>query len=119
VRASLGTPLLSQLVAARLLDHAADAGAARRAMLVQRLDRLDDLLRRELPGWRWERPAGGLSVWVELPYRVDGVRVQGLPERMKTSERAGRRMLFATRVTRRAQWAAASWPDSVVCSCSL
>jgi DNA-binding transcriptional MocR family regulator len=65
--ADLGTPLLSQLVAARLLARRDEVAAARREQLLPRLDRLEALLTRELPAWRWARPAGGLSAWVELP----------------------------------------------------
>jgi DNA-binding transcriptional MocR family regulator len=65
--ADLGTPLLSQLVAARLLARRDEVAAARREQLLPRLDRLAALLARELPAWRWTRPAGGLSAWVELP----------------------------------------------------
>lgn len=65
--ADLGSPLLSQLVAARLLDHRDEVVQARRALLLPRLDRLEELLRRELPDLTWSRPAGGLTVWIELP----------------------------------------------------
>jgi DNA-binding transcriptional MocR family regulator len=65
--ADLGTPLLSQLVAARLLERRSEVVAARRALLVPRLDRLEQLLRGMLPEWSWTRPAGGLSAWIELP----------------------------------------------------
>lgn len=65
--ADLGTPLLSQLVAARLLARRDEVAAARRTQLLPRLDRLEALLARQLPAWRWTRPAGGLSAWVELP----------------------------------------------------
>lgn len=65
--ADLGTPLLSQLLSARLLEHREEVAAARRDMLLPRLDRLERLMRRELPAWAWRRPAGGLSLWVELP----------------------------------------------------
>jgi DNA-binding transcriptional MocR family regulator len=65
--ADLGTPLVSQLVAARLLVHREEVAAARRATLRPRLDRLGELLQRDLPEWGWQRPGGGLSAWVELP----------------------------------------------------
>jgi DNA-binding transcriptional MocR family regulator len=65
--ADLGTALISQLISARLLDHHEEVAAARRATLLPRLDRLEELLRRHLPHWDWQRPAGGLSAWVELP----------------------------------------------------
>jgi DNA-binding transcriptional MocR family regulator len=65
--ADLGTPLLSQLVSARLLEHSDEVAAARRTALVPRLDRLEQLVRDRLPDWGWQRPSGGLSAWVELP----------------------------------------------------
>ena len=65
--ADLGTPLLSQLLAVRLLEHADDVLAGRRAELVPRRDLLCELLTDHLPTWRWRRPDGGLSVWVTLP----------------------------------------------------
>ena len=33
----------------------------------ERLDRLTKLLKEHLPSWKWKEPAGGLSLWVELP----------------------------------------------------
>jgi DNA-binding transcriptional MocR family regulator len=66
-----GSPVLPQLVSARLLAEAAHDGdalaARRRAELSSRLDVLEEALRAELPDWRWDRPAGGLSLWVRLP----------------------------------------------------
>ncbi|MFA9429822.1 PLP-dependent aminotransferase family protein [Egicoccus sp. AB-alg2] len=65
--ADLGTPLLSQLLAVRLLEHAEEVLAERRAQLIPQRDLLCDLLADHLPTWRWRRPEGGLSVWVTLP----------------------------------------------------
>jgi DNA-binding transcriptional MocR family regulator len=65
--ADLGTPLLSQHVAARLFERRDEVAEARRTLLIPRLDHLEELLRRELPSWTWTRPAGGLSAWIELP----------------------------------------------------
>jgi DNA-binding transcriptional MocR family regulator len=65
--ADLGTPLLSQLLAVRLLEHADEVLAERRAELRPRRDQLCQLLTELLPDWEWRRPAGGLSVWAHLP----------------------------------------------------
>jgi DNA-binding transcriptional MocR family regulator len=65
--ADLGTPLLSQLLAVRLLEHADDVLAERRAQLRPRRDQLCQLLAERLPAWTWRCPPGGLSVWAQLP----------------------------------------------------
>jgi len=57
---------LDQLVASGLFPHLDEIAAARRAELLPRRDGLLAALKRELPGWRWVVPDGGLSVWVEL-----------------------------------------------------
>jgi DNA-binding transcriptional MocR family regulator len=65
--ADLGTPLLSQLLAVRLLEHADEILAERQAELRPRRDQLCALLEAHLPEWSWRCPAGGLSVWAHLP----------------------------------------------------
>ena len=65
--ADLGSPLISQLLAVKMLEHLDQVQAERRAELVPRRDLLCDLLATHLPDWTWERPAGGLSVWALLP----------------------------------------------------
>ncbi len=66
--ADLGTPLVSQLLAVRLLEHREQVQAERRAELVPRRDLLCDLLTRHLGNWTWQKPPGGLSVWATLPH---------------------------------------------------
>jgi DNA-binding transcriptional MocR family regulator len=65
---NLGTAVISQALAARLLA-AIDAGwlAAHRAALTHRRDLLLALVARHLPAWRAERPDAGLSLWAQLP----------------------------------------------------
>jgi DNA-binding transcriptional MocR family regulator len=63
----LGSPLFSQMHAARLLSLTEKARSERRGQLVPRLDCLTDMLSERLPDWVWRRPRGGLSVWVRLP----------------------------------------------------
>jgi len=66
--ADLGTSVPSQLIAVRLLEHVDRVRALRRAELAESLDLLERLLRDHLPDWTWQPPAGGLSLWVRLPY---------------------------------------------------
>jgi DNA-binding transcriptional MocR family regulator len=68
----LGSSAISQLVAQRLLEHPDTRAflATRNADLRRRYDALAGLLERHLPSWRWVEPAGGLSVWVQLPEPV-------------------------------------------------
>lgn len=63
----LGTGLLDQLVAARLVPDFARFRAERETELVARLEHMELLLRRHLPDWSWRRPAGGGSLWVHVP----------------------------------------------------
>jgi DNA-binding transcriptional MocR family regulator len=63
----LGSPLLDQAVAARLVPHLDRLRDDQRAMLNRNLALASDLLRDLLPSWRWRRPRGGPSLWIELP----------------------------------------------------
>lgn len=65
--ADLGSPVLDQAVAARLLPRLDELTARRSEALSERLELLELLLRRHLPEWRWNRPAGGSSLWVHVP----------------------------------------------------
>ena len=72
--ADLGSAVLEQHVARRLLDggdRLRDALQTRRQVLAAQRDTLEEALvksrsPRELPGWRWTRPVGGLSLWVDV-----------------------------------------------------
>ncbi|MBX7432521.1 PLP-dependent aminotransferase family protein [Mycobacterium sp. Y57] len=66
VRADLGTSVLDQLVVADLIGTDGVL-TRRRAELQQRRDALAAALRADLPDWRFRLPAGGLSLWVQLP----------------------------------------------------
>jgi DNA-binding transcriptional MocR family regulator len=75
--ADLGGPVIEQAVAARLMPRMPELVAVRTAELRERLDLMEKLLREQLPDWRWRRPDGGASLWVELPGGVDaGVYAQ-------------------------------------------
>src|SRR6201996_7625455 len=65
---NLGTAVISQALAARLLDAVdADWLTAHRAALGERRDLLSALISRHLPAWRTRPPDAGLSLWAELP----------------------------------------------------
>ncbi|MGS1077701.1 MocR-like transcription factor YczR [Pseudoxanthomonas beigongshangi] len=66
VQFDLGSSLFDQLVVAELLAQP-DILASRREQLRQRRDTLVAALREHLPDWRFRVPAGGLTLWVQLP----------------------------------------------------
>ncbi|ODT88971.1 PLP-dependent aminotransferase family protein [Phenylobacterium sp. SCN 70-31] len=90
VSLDLGTPILEQLAAARLLADDEPALTARRTMLAERRDALLAAVRTHLPDWRVTRPAGGLSLWAELPAPVSNALAA-------TSERFGVRLAAGPR----------------------
>lgn len=61
--ADLGSPVLDQSIAARLLPRVDELTTTRAAARRRRLE----LLAEHLPGWRWSPPDGGSSLWIELP----------------------------------------------------
>jgi DNA-binding transcriptional MocR family regulator len=63
----LGSSVLSQAVAVRLLERADEVTKLRRRQAGERLEALARGLARHLPDWEWKRPAGGLTVWARLP----------------------------------------------------
>ncbi len=63
----LGAPLLEQLVLTDLLQQREVVLADRRRQLSASRAALMTALTERLPGWRFHRPAGGLSLWCELP----------------------------------------------------
>jgi DNA-binding transcriptional MocR family regulator len=68
VAADLGSSMLSQVVAARLLERADEAKRLRRAQLTRQRDTLASGLARRLPDWTCTLPEGGLSMWARLPH---------------------------------------------------
>lgn len=66
-RADLGTPVLSQLVAARLLTDIAETRARRLEQISHQLEYAISAMERNLPGFAFRRPSGGLTLWVRLP----------------------------------------------------
>lgn len=74
----MASPVVEQLAVARLIDN--DEGLEQRAqMLRDRRDHLIALIERHLPHWRVESPAGGLSLWAELP-RAEATALAALAE---------------------------------------
>lgn len=65
--ADLGSPVLDQALAARLLPRLDEITADRTFTLGERLAHLESLLHNRLPGWRWRRPDGGSALWIALP----------------------------------------------------
>lgn len=63
----LASPLLEQLIVTELLAHLDVIAAERRASLRERRAALAAALRQECPGWEFDLPPGGLSLWTRLP----------------------------------------------------
>lgn len=85
----MASPVVEQLAVAHLID--ADEGLGARAdMLRGRRDHLLALLEQHLPHWRVESPAGGLSLWAELP-RAEATALAALAESLGVRVAAGPR----------------------------
>jgi DNA-binding transcriptional MocR family regulator len=67
--------VLEQLIGVHLLASYDDIVLGRRAELRERRDELIAAIRKALPAWGFEVPAGGLSLWVELDRPVSGALV--------------------------------------------
>jgi len=65
--ADLGSPVLDQALAARLMPRLPELIAERSARSAVRLAHLGRRLTERLPEWRWEVPDGGSALWIELP----------------------------------------------------
>ncbi|WP_218917394.1 PLP-dependent aminotransferase family protein [Luteipulveratus mongoliensis] len=65
--ADLGSPILDQAIAARLMPRLPELLARRSEEGAARLRAMEDLLHDRLPDWRWDTPAGGSALWIELP----------------------------------------------------
>ncbi len=64
----LGNPIVDQLAAIHLHTSPAaiEALSGRRSGIAAMLADTEAALRSHLPAWRWTRPAGGLSMWIEI-----------------------------------------------------
>ncbi|WP_340266286.1 MocR-like transcription factor YczR [Sphingobium mellinum] len=74
----MASPVVEQLAAAQLIESGEGLGA-RADMLRARRDHLIGMIDRHLPHWRVESPAGGLSLWAELP-RAEATALAALAE---------------------------------------
>jgi DNA-binding transcriptional MocR family regulator len=63
----LGSSLISQLIALRLVASVERVKQLRRQELTPRRDLLLEVLEQRVPSWSWQCPKGGLFVWVRLP----------------------------------------------------
>ncbi|MDN3355332.1 PLP-dependent aminotransferase family protein [Actinomadura sp. DC4] len=63
----LASPVLEQLIVTELLGRMEEITAERRSMLRERRTALVEALREDCPGWEFEIPPGGLSLWARLP----------------------------------------------------
>lgn len=65
--ADLGSSIVSQAIACKLLADHEGVRMRRGKLLSSRLTTLERLLHDRIPEWRWNRPDGGLSLWVRIP----------------------------------------------------
>ena len=85
----MASPVVEQLAVAQLID--ADVGLGARAQTLRdRRDHLLGLIATHLPHWRVESPAGGLSLWAELP-RAEATALAALAESLGVRVAAGPR----------------------------
>ena len=68
VLSDLGTSVPSQVLALRVLDSFDQIALVRQRQLKERCDLLCRLLAERLPQWQFEKPSGGLVLWVRLPF---------------------------------------------------
>jgi DNA-binding transcriptional MocR family regulator len=68
VMSDLGTSVPSQVLAMRVLESFDQLAAFRRRQLKRNCDLLSHCLAERLPQWQFEKPAGGLFLWVRLPF---------------------------------------------------
>jgi DNA-binding transcriptional MocR family regulator len=74
----MASPVVEQLAVAQLID--AEEGLGSRADLLRaRRDHLIGQIEKHLPQWRVEAPAGGLSLWAELP-RAEATALAAIAE---------------------------------------
>ncbi|QNG20082.1 PLP-dependent aminotransferase family protein [Rhodococcus triatomae] len=75
----LGTPVMDQLAAARLMADDADLLDRRRAQLREQRSTLLGALAEHLPGWEPTVGAGGLSLWLRMPTPVSSALAATAP----------------------------------------
>jgi DNA-binding transcriptional MocR family regulator len=80
VGVDMASPVLDQLVAARLLQRRDTIVAARRKQLLVQRDTLAAALRADLPEWRFVLPRGGMVLWAELDAPVSSALARAAEE---------------------------------------
>jgi DNA-binding transcriptional MocR family regulator len=68
----LGGSLPAQVIATHIFGAIEDIRRERAPVLAERLELVSRLLSSLLPTWSWDRPRGGLCLWVRLPYGSAG-----------------------------------------------
>jgi DNA-binding transcriptional MocR family regulator len=63
----LGSPLIDQAIATRILPQLDEVRERHRVTLRRHLQIVTELLVHQLPEWEWNTPQGGASLWVRLP----------------------------------------------------
>lgn len=63
----LGSPLITQAIAVRVLGSLGEVRMQRQQQLKPRRDLMAALLRKHLHEWKFRLSAGGIFIWVELP----------------------------------------------------
>jgi DNA-binding transcriptional MocR family regulator len=79
--ADVGNPVLTQLVAREVFTFHDELVADRRAMIAANRDALVHALHELAPGWTFQPPDGGLSLWVDLGARVSSPLALAAAER--------------------------------------
>ena len=82
------TSLITQAIAARVLERVDEVVAFTRAAAAERRRIVTEALSAKLPDWDWEAPEGGLSLWVRLP-DADAVQFSRLAARHGVIVRPG------------------------------
>ena len=68
VLSDLGTSVPSQVLAMRVFESFDRIASFRRRQLKDNCDLVCERLAEQLPQWRFEKPSGGLCLWVQLPF---------------------------------------------------
>jgi DNA-binding transcriptional MocR family regulator len=67
ISADMGTPIPTQSLTVALLPRVGEAIEERRAYLAEGYRALAASLSEHLPGWTWDEPRGGCTLWVRMP----------------------------------------------------
>jgi DNA-binding transcriptional MocR family regulator len=76
----LGAPVVEQLALLHLMEQRETVLGLRRRQLAESRAALVGALASRLPSWRYRVPAGGLSLWCELPRPLSSALAQAAPK---------------------------------------